>query len=296
LNKTEGALVLSVVLVNYNDREHLSRCLASLKGQLERLSHEIIVVDNDSSDGSQEFIRERYPDVRLICNGKNIGFAQANNGGLQECAGEFILLLNTDTVVMTDAIDILMTAIQSNPRLAAVGPALLLKEDTFQVSFGRKVSFWPELLQKGFLNHFYRIWLRLSLKPRTVGWLSAACLLLRHRVLQEVGFFDENFFLYFEDIDLCVRIRKLGYDLLFQPQARVFHVGGATTTNLPMLSRFYYRKSQIYFYRKHNSKTACFLLRSFLWLSFNLKLLSGRLKGAKDLEERRRLIGLLREQ
>jgi len=288
--------VLSVVLVNYNDRGHLSRCLASLKDQIEGISHEIIVVDNDSSDGSQEFVRESYPDVRLICNSENVGFARANNSGLQECRGEFILLLNTDTIVMPDAIDILMTTIKSNPRLGAVGPALLLKEDKFQVSFGRRVSFLPELLQRGLLNHFFRIWLRISRKPRTVGWLSAACLLLRHRVLQDVGFFDENFFLYFEDIDLCVRIRKLGAALLFQPRARVFHIGGATTADLKLLSRFHYRKSQLYFYRKHNSKTACFLLKSYLWLSFKLNLLSGRLKGATDLEERRRLIKLLREQ
>jgi GT2 family glycosyltransferase len=296
LDKTEDVLVLSVLLVNYNDREHLSRCLSSLKGQIENISHEIVIVDNDSSDGSQDFIRETYPDVRLICNSENVGFARANNRGLQECGGEFVLLLNTDTIVMPDAIEILMTAIKSNPGLGAVGPALLLKEDKFQVSFGQKVSFFPELLQKGLLNHFYRIWLRVSRKTRNVGWLSAACLLLRHRVLQDVGLFDETFFLYFEDIDLCVHIRKLGYSLLFQPRARVFHVGGATTANMKLLSRYHYRRSQLYFYRKHNSKTSCFLLRSYLWVSFKLNLLSGRLKSATDMEERRKLIGLLREQ
>jgi GT2 family glycosyltransferase len=288
--------VLSVLLVNYNDRENLSRCLDSLKSHIRDIPHEIIVVDNDSSDGSQEFIRESHPDVKLILSRENIGFARANNLGLQECRGEFILLLNTDTVVMPDAIDILMEAIRSSPGLGAVGPALFLKEKNYQVSFGRRVSFWPELLQKGFLNHFYRIKLRFFPKPRTVGWLSAACLLAKHSVLKNVGYFDENFFLYFEDIDLCVRIRKSGYDLLFQPRAKVSHIGGATTSNMKWLSRFHYRKSQLYFYRKHNSRAAQFMLRSYLWLSFMLNLLSGHLRGAKDLEERRQLIGLLREQ
>lgn len=288
--------MLSVLLVNYNDRENLSRCLASLKGRKEGVPLEIIVVDNASLDGSQEFIRENFPDVKLICNSENVGFSRANNRGLQECAGEFILLLNTDTSVMPETIEILMTAIQSNPELGAVGPALLSEEDRFQVSFGRNVSFGSELLQKVFLNPFYRIWLRFSSKPRTVGWLSAACLLVRHRVVRDVGFFDENFFLYFEDIDLCVRIRNLGYSLLFYPRARVLHVGGATTADSPFSSRFQYRKSQIYFYRKHNSKMACIFLRSYLWLSFKLNLLAGHLKGASDLDERRRLLGLLREQ
>jgi GT2 family glycosyltransferase len=294
LNKEE--LVLSVLLVNYNDRENLSRCLSSLKCQIKGIPYEIIVVDNNSSDGSQEFVRENHPDVNLIINEKNVGFSRANNRGLQECRGEYTLLQNTDTVVLPGAIEILIKALQSNPGLGAVGPALLQEEDTFQVSFGRRVSFLPELLQKGFLNQFYRSWLRISRKPHTVGWLSAACLLVPYSVLQEVGFFDENFFLYFEDIDLCVRIKKSGYDLLFQPLARVIHVGGAATAKTKWLSRFNYRKSQLYFYRKHNSKASNFMLRFYLGLIFRLSILLARLRGAGDLEERRKFIRLLREQ
>jgi GT2 family glycosyltransferase len=288
--------VLSVLLVNREDRENLTRCLSSLKGEIEGIPHEIIVVDNDSSDGSQEFIRENHPEVNLISSGENVGFARANNRGLHECRGEFILLLNTDTVVMPGAVDILMTTLKSSAKLGAIGPALLLKGGKFQVSFGRKISFWAELLQKGFLNHFYRLWLRISLKPRNVGWLSAACLLARHSVLQEIGFFDANFFLYFEDIDLCLRIRKAGFDLLFQPKARVHHVGGATTARMKWWSRFHYRKSQIYFYQKHNSRSANVLLRTYLGLIFRLNILSGHLQRSANLEERRRFLDLLREQ
>jgi len=287
--------VLSILLVNYNDKENLSRCLASLKGPINGVSREIIVVDNDSNDGSQEFIQVNHPDVKLIQSSENVGFARANNRGLRKCTGEFILLLNTDTVVMPDAIDILMKTIQSDTSLGAVGPALLLKDNTYQVSFGRKVSFFPELLQKIILNPFYKAWLKISRKARLVGWLSAACLLLRTHVLREAGFFDDNFFLYFEDIDLCYSIRKSGYRLLFLPRARVFHVGGATTAGEKGLSRFHYRKSQLYFYRKHNSKVACFMLRSYLWFIFTLNFWAGRLLKAPDLEERQELIRLLGE-
>ena len=288
--------MLSVLIVNYNDRENLSRCLNSLANCIKEIPYEVIVVDNNSADGSQDFIRKNYPDVKLFMNEENVGFSKANNRGLRECRGEYILLLNSDTVMMPGAIEILIKELQSNPGLGAVGPALLQEEDKFQVSFGRRVSFLPELLQKGFLNHFYRRWLRNSRMTRRVGWLSAACLLSPYSVLQEAGFFDEKFFLYFEDIDLCVRIKKSGYDLLFQPLARVYHVGGATTSNMKWLSRFNYRKSQLYFYRKHNSKTANFMLRFYLWLIFRLSILSARLKGADDLEERRKFIRLLREQ
>jgi hypothetical protein len=137
--------------------------------------------------------------------------------------------------------------------------------------------------------------LKRGAKERRVGWLSAACLLTRKDVLEEVGPFDENFFLYFEDIDLCVRIRERGYELLYIPQARVYHLGGASTEGLKLFSRYHYRKSQIYFYEKHNSKASQALLRLYLRLNFNILLGWGHLRGAADLNERRVFKGLLRK-
>lgn len=292
----ESAPELSVILVNYNDLSHLKECLFSLSDTVKDIPFEVIVIDNFSSDGSPEWIRENAPRVRLIANTENEGFARANNLGIQESRGEYVLFLNTDTILQPQAVSILLAKLKSDRTVGAVGPALLTGERTFQVSFGQKVSFLRELFQKIVLNPFYRIRLKGKVDIRRVGWLSAACLLTRKDVLEEVGSFDENFFLYFEDIDLCIRIRHKNYILEYLPRARVFHLGGASTEGLKLFSRYYYRKSQLYYYRKHNSKTSLMLLRIYLRLNFCLLIGWGYLRGAGDLNERRVLKGLLREK
>jgi GT2 family glycosyltransferase len=259
---------VSIILVNYNDRPNLEDCLLSLRQNVQGIDFEIIVVDNNSSDGSQDFVEKEYPRAKLIRNQENLGFAKANNLGIKESKGEFILFLNTDTVIYPQTLENLLKEMREDSRIGAVGPALLRGKNAYQISFGKKVSFLRELIQKCLLNSFLKLWLKISLKKRVVGWLSGACFLTRKDVLEKVGTYDENFFLYFEDIDLCYRMKKKGYKLLFLPQARIFHRGGATTLKLKILSRYEYRKSQIYFYQKHNSRISLSLLRCYLWINF----------------------------
>jgi GT2 family glycosyltransferase len=296
LKSAENAPELSVILVNYNDCIHIKECLSSLTDTVKDIPFEVIVIDNQSSDGTPEWIREHAPRVRLTVNSENVGFAAANNQGIRESRGEFILFLNTDTILQPQAVAFLLEELRSNRRLGAVGPTLLCYEKFFQVSFGQKVSFIGEIFQKMVLNPYYRIRLRKGAKNRKTGWLSAACLLTRKDTLEEVGPFDEKFFLYFEDIDLCVRIGEKGYALKYLPQARVYHLGGASTEGLKLFSRYFYRKSQIYFYQKHNSKVALTLLRLYLRINFNFLLGWGYLRGTGDMNERRVLKGLLREK
>ncbi len=292
----ESGPELSVILVNYNDLHHLQDCLSSLDESVGGIPFEIIVVDNQSTDGTPRWIREHASRVRLVANTENLGFAKANNQGIRKSRGEYILFLNTDTVLERQAIALLLKELRAHPSVGAVGPALLYGENTFQVSFGKKVSFWREIIQKTVLNPYYRFCLKGRAKKRQVGWLSAACLLTRKDILEEVGLFDENFFLYFEDIDLCRRIHKKGYVLEYLPRARVFHWGGASMEGITLFSRYHYRKSQLYYYKKHNSKIARHLLRLYLWVNFNLLLGWGYLKGSRDRDERRVFKGLLREK
>lgn len=296
LTNAGSAPELSVILVNYNDLDHLKDCLSSLTDSVEDIPFEVIVIDNQSTDGTPRWLREHAPHVRLIANAENLGFARANNQGIREGRGEYILFLNTDTVLERRSVSLLLEELRANPSIGAVGPALLCDEKTYQVSFGKKVNFCREILQKTLLNPFFRFQLKRSAKKRRVGWLSAACLLTRRDILEEAGSFDENFFLYFEDIDLCVRIRKKGYDLEYFPQVQVFHLGGASTEGLKLFGRYHYRRSQLYFYSKHNSKAAQLLLRLYLRINFNLLLVWGYLKGTPDMNERRVLKGLLREK
>jgi GT2 family glycosyltransferase len=255
---------LSVILVNHNDRAHLKDCLTSLERALTGLSAEVILVDNQSSDGSQALVRSSFPWARLIENDRNLGFPLANNIGYGHSRGEHVLFLNTDTVMPEGAPDALLTELKARPEAGAVGPALVHEDGSFQVSFGKRVDFFAEFRQKLIVNPYYKIALRYAREPREVGWLSGACLLARRSALESAGLFDEGFFLYFEDIDLCRRIAAAGFKLVFVPSVRVTHVGGGATSARRWEARLDYRRSQLRFYRKHNSRSSLRLLRIYL--------------------------------
>jgi GT2 family glycosyltransferase len=276
---------VSVVLVNYNDRAHLVACLDSLRPCPALSSREIILVDNASTDGSADFVAREYAGVRLIRNEANAGFGRASNQGARAARGESILFLNTDTVVAERAIGDLVAALKEDPRAGAAGPALFLGQGKFQVSFGKRVDFAAQLVQKSILNPYYKLRLPRLRSVRRAGWLSAACLLCRREAFEGVGGFDEEFFIYFEDIDLCVRMRKAGWSLLFVPEARVFHEGGATTAPRSAWSRLEYRRSQLRFYGRHSPGASLRLLR----LSLRLHLLALAVKGRFRSAEGRRL-------
>jgi GT2 family glycosyltransferase len=273
----ESPRELSVILVNYNDRAHLPDCLVSLDKALSGLNAEVILVDNRSADGSASLVRESFSWVRLVENDRNVGYPRANNLGVRLSRGEFVLFLNTDTVVPADAPARLLAEIRSRPEAGAVGPALVREDGSFQVSFGKRVGFFSELRQKLVFNAYYRNALRRSRKPRAVGWLSGACLLVRRSALEAINLFDEGFFLYFEDIDLCRRLAEKGFGLVLCPGIRVYHAGGAATSARPWRSRLEYRRSQLRYYRKHSSRLSLGLLRLYLRLTvFILGLPVGR--------------------
>lgn len=284
---------LSVVIVSYNCRSKLQQCLISLQDNIGRIAHEIIVIDNASSDGSPEITAEAFPDVILIRNPKNIGFPGANNQGIRKSRGDYVLFLNPDTIVYPNALEILMRGIKAEKKIGGVGPALHTGDNQYQISFGGKRTFFSEMIQKYCLNPFFRLRLKNSNNQRETVWLSGACLLIRKETLKETGGFDEKFFLYYEDIDMCVRIRACGWNLLFLPAARIFHYGGVSTEKQKLYSRFFYRQSQLYYYRKHNSVFSQKLLRFFLRLNFCFVFIQGYLAGKKDLAERRKFFTLL---
>jgi N-acetylglucosaminyl-diphospho-decaprenol L-rhamnosyltransferase len=293
---TEGGPGLSVVITNYEGKGFLRDCLSSIHENLKAPDVETIVVDNASSDGSPEYIRENFPWVRLICNRQNLGYAKANNQGIMAARGESILLLNPDTVVSSQAIDLLRDELRQDLEVGAVGPALLAGGNRYQVSFGREISFCHEVLQKGLLNPYFRRNLKNMKKKREVGWLSGACILARKRVLEEAGLFDEDFFLFFEDIDLCRRIRENGWKLIFLPEAKIFHAGGGITARLKKSSLYYYRKSQLAYYAKNSSGLSIFLLRLYLRINFALLFVFDRIKRDENKKFTGTLFELLRKE
>jgi len=286
--------VISVVLVNYNDRPHLDDCLTSLADSVCQLGAEVIVVDNSSIDGSREYLEQGFPAVKLIANPVNAGFAAGNNLGARESRGDYLLFLNTDTVLYPETVGFLLEEMMRNPDVGAVGPALIRKDLSYQVSFGNRVSFFSQLWQKYALNPCHKHRLPGLTKKREVGWLSGAFFMTRRDVFEKAGCFDENFFIYFEDIDLCYRIRRSGFRLVFLPQARAIHEGGATTAPLGYRSRVEYVKSQLYFYVKNCSRASQALLRMYLRCGFFMGSLFGKLNAEEKTLFRSEIGPLLR--
>jgi len=263
-----GQPLLSAIVVNFNDGANIGRCLSSILDGAKGVAAEIIVVDNASSDGSPEEIARRFPSVRLIRSPENLGFAKANNLAIRQSRGEFVLCLNTDAALLEGTLPALLDEFRLSPRTGIAGPALHDENGRFQVSFGGRVGFFDELLKKAILNRYWAKRLKNVRARRKAVWVSGACLLARREAIEAAGFFDEGFFLYFEDIDLCRRVGEAGWDVVFLPAVQACHKGGVTTSPRRRGSRLAYRASQLRYYRKHNSRFSQALLRFYLSLLF----------------------------
>ena len=247
--------LLSIVIVSFNAEAELIGCLMSLKKGPPIIDHEIIVVDNASSDGSVE-AASAFAGVRVIEIGRNAGFAAANNAGIRESTGDLILLLNSDTVVPAGAIDRLVARLRSEGAAAVAGPRLVDAQGRAELSFGRMISPINEFRQK----HRSAAWIgKQSTREQFVDWVSGACLLVRRADAQEVGLLDERFFLYTEDVDFCHSIRRIGRKVLFTPAAEITHLRGRSRASQPAASTAAYRRSQMAFYKKHHPMYVPFL-------------------------------------
>lgn len=220
---------VSVVIVNWNTRELLRRCLASLPWDSERVRIEAIVVDNASEDGSAEMVEEQFPQVRLLRNEENVGFVRANNQGLRAATGEFLLMLNSDTEVRPGAIERLVEVLGSDERIGAVGPRLLNTDGTPQSNAAPFPSVIHRFLPSRF-EHAYNRRVQQRALANTghlarVDWLTAAALLTRRDVLDRVGPLDERYFMWYDDIDWCQKLRAAGYERVFVADAVVVHHG-----------------------------------------------------------------------
>jgi N-acetylglucosaminyl-diphospho-decaprenol L-rhamnosyltransferase len=252
---------LSIVIVSYNARDDLEACLDSLAANPPRLDHEIVVVDNASSDGSPAVAEARAPRVRLIEQASNAGFASANNVGIRSSSGELVLLLNSDTIVPAGAIDTLIERLRAWPTAAAAGPRLVDRAGRAELSFGPMISPLAELRQKAVVSlharnvGFVSRWVeQQTSRERLVDWVSGAALLVYRRDAEAVGLLDERFFLYTEDVDFCAALRARGRHILFTPAARITHLRGRSRSRARQLANDAYRRSQLAFYAKHHPR------------------------------------------
>jgi GT2 family glycosyltransferase len=254
---------LSIIIVSFNARPDLERCLQSLHDAPPAALHEVLVVDNGSTDGSVAAAR-RWPEVRVIEVGANVGFARANNIGIRASAGTNLLLLNSDTIVPPAAIDQLLGELARDPDVAVVGPRLVDAAGRAELSYGRMIGPLNELRQKrrargGAIED-------LTSQRLHPDWVSGACLLVRRADAEAVGGLDERYFMYTEDVDFCAALRARGRRILFTPSVEVVHLRGRSAASAPAATGDAYRRSRIAFYEKHHPGWAP-LLKFYLWIT-----------------------------
>ncbi len=263
---------LSIIIVTYNSASQIDGCLASLSANPSSVDHETLIVDNASPDDTAAAVRQRWPGVRVIDAGANVGFARANNVGIRQTVGELVLLLNPDTVVPAGAIDTLVASLDARPDAAAVGPRLVDAAGRAELSFGAMIAPLAELRQKLLVAGNDRgaplvgaYVDRMTRRAREVDWVSGACLLVRRADAEAVGLIDERYFMYAEDVDFCAALRARGRKVLFTPGALVVHLRGRSVASMPRATEMAYRRSQLAFYAKHHPGWVPFL-RAYLKL------------------------------
>ncbi len=264
------AVTLSIVIVNWNTCALLAQCLASIYANVSGTDFEVIVVDNASQDDSVTMVKRDFPQVRLIENDENVGFTRANNQAMAVSGGRYILLLNSDAVVLSGASEGLLALAESHPQAGLVGAQLLNPDGTFQASYTDFPTLWREFLILSGLGrllyspHYPSHGPEEGRGPRQVDYVEGACLLVRRQVFQEMGGFDEDFFMYAEEVDWCYRMRQAGWEVWYAPQVRIVHHGGASSRKKRTSAEAQLYRSRVMFFRKHYGPRPAEVLRGMI--------------------------------
>lgn len=263
---------VSLIIVSYNTKELTLACIKSVYEKTQNLSYEILVVDNNSSDGSVEAIEESFPEVRVIKSNENLGFGKANNLGIGLSQSKYVFLLNPDTVLKNNAVKILYDFMENHPEAGAAGGMLYDDEGKRTFSFGR-LPLLKEKIQLIMLPH---IFLSKEIRGKInyddvneiseAGYISGADLMIRREVLNKTGCFDNDFFMYYEETELQFRIKKAGYKIFIVPAAEIIHLEGKSSNNKLRREQSY--KSEYLYYKKcyNLSKFSPFKIIFFIYL------------------------------
>jgi GT2 family glycosyltransferase len=259
--RSGSGLDLSIVIVNYNTRELLRGCLSSIQASEGSFTHEVLVVDNCSQDGSPQMVQGEFPWVKLLENAENRGYAAANNLALRESQGRYVLLLNADTILPSDALQGMLAFMEAHPEAGAAGPKLVRQDGSLDLACRRSfptpaVSFYRMLgLSKLFPSspRFARYNLT-YLSPDGVYEVDSvvgAFMMVRREAMEEVGLLDESFFLYGEDLDWAYRLKGAGWKVYYNPDVVVLHYKGEATRQNRLKARYEFYRAMYLFHQKH---------------------------------------------
>ena len=282
---------VSIVIVSFNTRDLLRECLNSLLAECAGISHEIFVVDNISRDGSADMVEQEFPQVRLIRSQVNLGFAAANNKAFPLAQGRYVVLLNSDAFLKPQALRRAIDHMYAEPGVGLGGARLVGRDGSWQPSSRLFPSLLNDFLtlsglstkypKSRFFGQFDRTWADQDVEA-DVDWVPGAFSIIRGSVLQRVGYFDEAFFLYYEEVDLCRRIVHAGYGVHYWPDVEVIHLGGESSKTVQSLTisksgsqlALWRMRAEFLYYRKHHGSVA--------WLAKELEATWHRLRARKN--------------
>jgi GT2 family glycosyltransferase len=282
--------LLSIIIVNWNTCALTADCLRSVAEETTRLAAahnatspfatvvETIVIDNGSTDDSVAHLRSAFPWAQLVVNQENVGFAAANNQGLAQCTGKYVLLLNSDTKLLPDALHALLTFIEEHPAVGAVGSRYFNADGSLQSSCYPAPSLSREFWRLFHLDKVYHYGIYAmdswsTEEPRAVDVIQGAALLLRREIATTLGLFDTEYFMYSEEVDLCQRIHKAGWQIYWVPQSCIIHYGGQSTRQVALTMFLQLYQSKIIYFRKHHGRATTLLYKWVLMVATVVRLL-----------------------
>jgi GT2 family glycosyltransferase len=280
---------LSIIIVSWNTKDLTLQCLKSAIGTRDSYTQEIIVVDNASSDGSAEAIKSEYPDVIVIKNDKNYGFARANNIGIKRSSGKYVCLINSDVQVLDRTIKYMIGYMDNNPAVGIAGPKILSPDMTLQDSCRQFPTLWNKLCDTMALRRVFpksaifsgeHMMFFAHDRLIIVDSLAGCFMLIRRTALREIGLFDEQYFIYSEETDLCKRFHMAGWDIVFLPEVSVIHQHAASTEKDPVRFAIEQQKSLLKYWTKHHSLPSMACLFTLLLIHHTVRYASGRLTSA----------------
>jgi len=277
-------VTLSIVIVNFNAEKLLQKCISSVYAETKRVPFDIWVIDNNSKDTSVLMVRQNFPQVNLIENKENVGFARANNQAITKCSGNYILLLNPDTLILKNAIEKTIEFMDGNPEVGICGCKVLNEDGTLQLACHRSIPtpgvafFRLTGLSKLFPNS--KITAKYNLthldpdSPHQVDAVSGAFLMIRKEVVNGIGLLDERFFMYGEELDWCLRAKKAGWAIMYYPDANIVHYKGECSKFNHRKAAFEFYRSMYLFHKKHFAENYNPFINAVIYAGIFLKALA----------------------
>lgn len=285
---------VSFIIVNFNTKALTAQAVASIYKYASNLKFEIFLIDNNSTDGSAAYLKKKFPKLNLIENNQNVGFGRANNQGMEKAVGEYLFIFNSDAYLIDDSLKTLIARAREIKNLGAISPLILNVDKTIQQSGGffptlTKVFWWMAFIDDLpfglMLNPYHIDHDSFYANERELDWLTGAALIIPKSVYNKVGGFDENIFMYGEDIEICQRIKKAGFKIYFSPVSRLVHIGQGSSQKVSKNAILGEYKGLIYLYKKNRSWASLQILRLLLKMGALLRIIVFGALGRKELSQ-----------